>query len=126
MRHCYGCSVLLDTDYRQLLSHVGFPTGFLFRSREGGGRMKNVELTVEQTAAGQLLWRAVRAAMDDKLVVPCTVDPRMWDEVATPAACYGCPVLALCVRYRQTGAISHATVLGGHRVRPGSVPRGSA
>lgn len=74
------------------------------------------ELNVAQTAAGQRLWFAVREALELGLRVPCTVDPQRWDEWAQPADCYSCPALAACVRYRQTGVVSHATVLAGQRV----------
>ena len=77
-----------------------------------------VELNVRQMAAGQRLWFAVRDAIDQGLVVPCTVDPQRWDESAEPADCHACPVLGACVRYRQAGVVSHATVLGGQRLHP--------
>ena len=77
----------------------------------------SVELNVRQTAAGQRLWLAVRDALDQGLTVPCTADPQRWDESAQPADCYACPVLSACVRYRQTGVVSHATVLAGQRVQ---------
>ena len=77
----------------------------------------SVELNVRQTAAGQRLWFAVRDALDQGLMVPCTADPQRWDESAQPADCYTCPVLSACVRYRQTGVVSHATVLAGQRVQ---------
>lgn len=79
----------------------------------------SVELNVRQTSAGQLLWFAVRDAFDQGFTVPCTVDPQRWDESAQPADCYACPVLAACVRYRQAGVVSHATVLAGQWVQAG-------
>lgn len=75
------------------------------------------ELNVRQTAAGQRLWLAVRDAIDQGLAVPCTVDPQRWDELAQPEDCYSCPVLPACVRYRQSGVVSHTTVLAGQRVQ---------
>ena len=75
------------------------------------------ELNVRQTAAGQRLWLAVRDAVDQGLAVPCTANPQQWDESAQPTDCYACPVLSACVRYRQSGVVSHTTVLAGKRVQ---------
>ena len=69
--------------------------------------------TPVQALAHRILTHAIRRALDQGETVPCQSNPAPWDDAqAQPSLCDGCPVIAQCSRYADTGAVEHGVIAG--------------
>lgn len=74
--------------------------------------------TARQERAHRSLRHAIADHLDNGGTIECIDDYAAFEHPkADPDLCYGCPVLELCGRYADTGAVEHG-IIAGERMTP--------